>query len=468
MADPMRKLERLLRSYVVESLRQGATADAIQLGLTRLLARANIQEHLSNELRARALRIADWMRTRTSSEEDRRRAAEILYRSHRQFAQMGGRIHSRIAADVRSMIANDYAARSIEAQVARHVRGARAVAATITNTAVAGFDRLSTFREADLVGVQRFKFVGPPAQRPFCRDRLGKIFTLVEIQGMDNGQGLSVQIYCGGYNCRHTWEAVIDSARRAQPAPMQVLAYATDPSTRDGVAKQYFNSHATILDWDDPSARAEREMTDHALFGRSLLYQEHVRLCGAPDGAKIIMRCDPGDPEINYEVDHECYNAVSHRRLSRNSYGQVEVYNGYLRVNTATKLKMNGVIPPPAFGVRVFATQVIQAKALGVSLITTHAEGDYYRRDSWIGYYVWPCCGYDGPIPSDIDYALQASALPEHLKNAAIVSDLISDAEGRAWWKRFGHTVALTFDIDDGSVSEVQLLMYLEEKGIRL
>jgi hypothetical protein len=50
-----------------------------------------------------------------------------------------------------------------------------------------------------------YVYVGPKdaKNRPFCRTWVGKAATNPE--RLDNGQGLPVDDYCGGYNCRHSW-----------------------------------------------------------------------------------------------------------------------------------------------------------------------------------------------------------------------------------------------------------------------
>lgn len=54
-------------------------------------------------------------------------------------------------------------------------------------------------------------YVGPldDATRPFCEEILNSkdlpIYTVEEIQSMDNGQLGDVFTSCGGYNCRHEW-----------------------------------------------------------------------------------------------------------------------------------------------------------------------------------------------------------------------------------------------------------------------
>lgn len=63
--------------------------------------------------------------------------------------------------------------------------------------------------DADIV----FAYVGPTdaKNRPFCAKWMGredgvrKAVTAEFMDTLDNGQGLDVADYCGGYNCRHSW-----------------------------------------------------------------------------------------------------------------------------------------------------------------------------------------------------------------------------------------------------------------------
>ncbi|HXF99758.1 MAG TPA: hypothetical protein VNL69_03190, partial [Bacteroidota bacterium] len=78
---------------------------------------------------------------------------------------------------------------------------------TLAHTSIAQFNNELTFSVAEETGTTTFLYSGPvgPITRPFCRAHAGKVFTLTEIERMDNGQGLPVRTSCGGYNCRHTW-----------------------------------------------------------------------------------------------------------------------------------------------------------------------------------------------------------------------------------------------------------------------
>ncbi len=86
----------------------------------------------------------------------------------------------------------------------------RAGARTVYDTAVSTFsrqvDQLDTTGEPD----ELFLYAGPAdlKTRPFCRERVGRVFTRADIDKMDNGQLPNVMLTGGGYNCRHSWKAV--------------------------------------------------------------------------------------------------------------------------------------------------------------------------------------------------------------------------------------------------------------------
>lgn len=84
---------------------------------------------------------------------------------------------------------------------------------TELNTSIMAFSRSVTIKKSIDLGFELFLYVGPEDKitRPFCREVLSKdpsIYTLKEIQGMDNDQGLNVLTYGGGYNCRHEFRPI--------------------------------------------------------------------------------------------------------------------------------------------------------------------------------------------------------------------------------------------------------------------
>lgn len=83
---------------------------------------------------------------------------------------------------------------------------------TELNTTRMAYQRVIHFEKAKKAGIDKFLYVGPDDQitRDFCKEHVGKVYTRDEIAEMDNGQNLPVEIYCGGYNCRHHWRPVSD------------------------------------------------------------------------------------------------------------------------------------------------------------------------------------------------------------------------------------------------------------------
>lgn len=89
-------------------------------------------------------------------------------------------------------------------------------ASTLATTALAQFDNAHTFQTAREAGLDSFIYLGQTAEREFCQNHLGKTYTRKEIEGMSNGQGLSVMTSGGGYNCRHMWVAVPETKKEEE------------------------------------------------------------------------------------------------------------------------------------------------------------------------------------------------------------------------------------------------------------
>jgi hypothetical protein len=85
-----------------------------------------------------------------------------------------------------------------------------AQARTVYDTAVSTFsrqvDQLDTTGQPD----ELFLYAGPADSktRPFCRARVGKVFTRAEIDSWDNGQLPNPMLTGGGFNCRHANKVV--------------------------------------------------------------------------------------------------------------------------------------------------------------------------------------------------------------------------------------------------------------------
>jgi hypothetical protein len=209
----------------------------------------------------------------------------------------------------------------------------------------------------------------------------------------------------------------------------------------------------------DSAKAAER------IFGRKISGPEIASACGAPDGSKVKMRLD-SDGNLFVDVEHKTIEIM--QRIFRRENGKVIVHNEIF------KLLPEYQDTPEKLGLRAFGRQVENAQKAGVSHIETNAfrvkgatylDKDGKEKEKWIGYYVWPSYGYDGPLRSSTRDALMADPdLPMRLKVAKNVSQLMAEPEGVKWWRKNGVPIDVEFDLKPGSYSLDKLDKYLQER----
>ena len=84
----------------------------------------------------------------------------------------------------------------------------------LADTALRSYDRTVCMADWQEAGITKFKYFGPADKknRGFCRERVGKVFTLDQIKAISNGSAQfgDVLRYGGGPRCRHTWQPVVE------------------------------------------------------------------------------------------------------------------------------------------------------------------------------------------------------------------------------------------------------------------
>ena len=85
---------------------------------------------------------------------------------------------------------------------------------TIVNTQIRTFSRQLNVMSGLSADIRFYRYIGPPPERPFCAALIGKIFSLKEIQQLDNGQTSNTLVTAGGFNCRHQWLPIAEGAER--------------------------------------------------------------------------------------------------------------------------------------------------------------------------------------------------------------------------------------------------------------
>jgi hypothetical protein len=115
-------------------------------------------------------------------------------------------------------------------------------ARTIYDTSLSEFSRVAVTSTATGAADEAFLYSGPidGLTRPFCLERVGRVFVRADIDEMDNGQLDNTLITGGGYNCRHTWLPVPEDTEFAALAGTGEFvddAYAEDV-TQAGAARE--------------------------------------------------------------------------------------------------------------------------------------------------------------------------------------------------------------------------------------
>jgi len=106
-------------------------------------------------------------------------------------------------------------------------------ARTIYDTALSEFSRIAVTSTSTGEADEAFLYSGPidGLTRPFCLERVGRVYVRADIETMDNGQLDNTLITGGGYNCRHTWIPVppdTDVAAKADTGDYADPQYAED------------------------------------------------------------------------------------------------------------------------------------------------------------------------------------------------------------------------------------------------
>jgi hypothetical protein len=206
----MDKLLKELRRIINDGVRRGKSKEEIQKELNVIFKNYGSSEDEIKSLTNKMYSQYDWLKSKTISDAEKKTAAGILERAGADFARTKKGIIQKVKSKVLKMLDDGSTQTEIRNELESVIGKARNYAETISRTAVAGFSGADNIKKHVEAGTERFTFAGPPAERPFCQNlmaqaSIGKTWTLKEIRAMSNGQGLPVELYCGGYNCRHQW-----------------------------------------------------------------------------------------------------------------------------------------------------------------------------------------------------------------------------------------------------------------------
>jgi hypothetical protein len=143
-----------------------------------------------------------------------------LPNANAQYAIQKGKIVKRIIKTVSQQLKKDASMSEITSALNHKLNLGKSHAKTIARTAKIGQIRANFLIEAIGNGNYYYRYVGinDGKKRAFCLAHLNKIYHISEIVKMNNGQGLSVLIYMGGWNCRDRWQVATAEEYYAQAA----------------------------------------------------------------------------------------------------------------------------------------------------------------------------------------------------------------------------------------------------------
>jgi hypothetical protein len=178
-------------------------------------------------------------------------------------------------------------------------------------------------------------------------------------------------------------------------------------------------------------------------------------ISGKKPGYNVIVY-DEDERGLSVEISGPHIRRMS-RRLKIDEDGKPYIYNDTIALDGDA---------PPGMGTRIFATQVSQAHAAGISKIKCEA----FRSESepsWVGYKVWPRLGYDGQasfltsVPDDLQKKMKDKGFKKPWK----VSHFLQVEGGREWWDENGNSFEAEFDLAEDSLSMQVLGAYLAAKA---
>ena len=228
MTPPLARLRRILLRLAAQAARERWDRARLDREVMRAFRESGVftgdspapAADLSAEVSERYVRLT----TRTSSPQAQLDAGRVLQTAGRDVTRIRGKLRDALLDDMTRVLRTNGLVSEVEDVVRRRTRQAEHAVRTVAQTAAGGFDRAQTLAQAAGVDNVTFRYAGPPADRTFCQTRLteaanGVTYTEAQIRSLDNGQGLDVALYCGGYNCRHRWIAVVPRTAPAPPVP---------------------------------------------------------------------------------------------------------------------------------------------------------------------------------------------------------------------------------------------------------
>jgi hypothetical protein len=203
----LRKLQREIRALIKKHYDAG-TPELIKRDIQKLLPKykglsATQAERLRKQTETKLK--AEYVKEKTP---DAKPMIDKMLNT--DYAIVQNKVNTNIVNAVQRGIRSGMTIKEMTNLIDRKVEIGKHHANTVARTARIAQNRAAKIEKGNSAGAEKYKLKGPSPERDFCRKYYGEVKTLKEWARLDNGQGLPVVPYCGGYNCKHWLEPVFD------------------------------------------------------------------------------------------------------------------------------------------------------------------------------------------------------------------------------------------------------------------
>ncbi len=198
-----------IRRLIFRLVRAGKSSSQIETALAGYLEQHGMSREFAKQIQDQA--AADWVEHNTIAPALRQSTIITMGKIKSDFGKVDGHIKDSIIKTVTKGLKEKQPLKELTDALYNDLNRNHNWADAVAHTSKMTFSRTRTINQAIKAGVKEFDFMGPGPQRKFCKDKYRKRYTIKQIKRMDNGQGLPVLNFCGGYRCAHRWVAVIEA-----------------------------------------------------------------------------------------------------------------------------------------------------------------------------------------------------------------------------------------------------------------
>jgi hypothetical protein len=207
------QIQAEVRRIVREQFAQGEPS-GIRSALSALFKSAKLDKELQAEMKRLAKAAEREIQDQFVNDRTDNTALDTLLK---EASLLGGSVPPKVMDIVARGLRSGWSSAEIDEQLARVLRTASHRVRTLRETARAVLTTQAVLTNAEKNGVQYVRYGGTAnAQREFCRQHVGKIYSIAEAKTLVNGFGQNAYLFRGGWNCRHRWEVVVGNDGRRE------------------------------------------------------------------------------------------------------------------------------------------------------------------------------------------------------------------------------------------------------------